>query len=419
MARAMSRLLPEPGAGRLLVLCTAVASLGNGLYVTGGAVYFVHVVGLSPGQVGLGMSLAGVLALALGVPTGRLADRFGPRGTTAVFALGKAAALFAATFVHSFPAYLVMAVALGLAEQSGHVARGALVSGVMGREGRVRLSAYMRSVFNGGFSLASLAAGLVIAADSKTAYLSLFWGNALAMMLVAALYMRLPKVPGIPRSPRGKRPPGAVRDIPYLVVAQVSGIVRIGPTALAVGLPLWLVVHTDAPRALAAWIMLVNTLMVVFLQVRMARDANTVRGAARLQRVTAVVLAVACAVTALTGWMPTWVAATVLLAVAVLFTLGEIWGEAARWGLRYELAPANGQGQYGGVFATGDALALIAGPTLVTAVPDRFGGLGWLLISVLFLGVLCAGGPAVRWAERTRVPEREAAGVPADGVKSP
>lgn len=64
--------------------------------------------------------------------------------------------------------------------------------------------------------MASLAAGLVIAADSKTAFLALFC------------------------------------DVPYLVVAQVSGIVRIGPTALAVGLPLWLVVHTDAPRALAA-----------------------------------------------------------------------------------------------------------------------------------------------------------------------
>lgn len=412
MSRLISRLLPDPGAGRVLVLCTAVASLGNGLYVTGGAVYFVHVVGLSPGQVGIGMSLAGILALALGMPAGQLADRFGPRGTTAVFALGKAVALVAAAFVHSFSAYLVMAVALGLAEQSGNVTRGALVAGVMGREGRVRLSAYMRSVFNGGFALASLAAGLVIAADSKTAFLALFWGNAVAMVLVAGLYMRLPGVPGVPRPPRDERPRGAMRDLPYLAVAQVSGILRIGPTALAVGLPLWLVVHTDAPRALAAWIMLANTVMVVLLQVRMSRDADTVRGAARLQRYTAVVLAVACGVTALTGSMPTWAAACVLLAVAVLFTFGEIWGEAARWGLRYELAPPNAQGQYLGVFATGDAFALIAGPALVTTVPDRLGGPGWMLIGALFLTVLVAGGPAVRWAERTRVPEAEPAATP-------
>ncbi|GAA3150462.1 MFS transporter [Streptomyces rameus] len=406
MGRLMARLLPEPGPGRLLVLCTAVASLGNGLYVTGGAVYFVQIVGLSPGQVGLGLSVAGVLALPLGVPVGHIADRFGPRGTTALLALGKAVALVAAAFAHSFVAYLLVAAAHGAAEQSGHVARGALVSGVMGREGRVKLSAYMRSVFNGGFSLASLAAGLVIAAGSRGAYLALFWGNAVAMVLVAGLYLRLPRVPGRPRSgTRERRLAAAVRDVPYLLVAQVSGIARIGPTVLALGVPLWLVTHTDAPRALAAWLMLVNTLMVVFLQVRLARDADTVSGAARLQRITFLVLAAACATVTVTGTLPGAVAAAVLVGAAVLFTFGEIWGEAARWGLRYELAPAHAQGQYGGVFATGDALALIAGPTLVTTVPDRLGATGWLLLTALFLAALAAGGPAVRWAERTRVPE--------------
>lgn len=402
-----SRLLPEPGPGRLLVLCTAVASLGNGLYMTGGAVYFVRVVGLSPGQVGIGLSVAGVIALLLGVPVGYLADRFGPRGTTAVLALCKAAMLISAVFVQSFAAYMVMAALLGAAEQTGHVARGALVSGVMGREGRVKLSAYMRSVFNGGFAIASLAAGIVIAVDSPDVYLSLFWGNAAAMVAVSALYMRLPHVPPQPRQPRVKGGPSAMRDVPYIVVAQVSGLARIGPTVLALGLPLWLVTHTDAPRAMAAWLMLINTLMVVFLQVYVARDADTVSGASRLQRWTFLVLAVACAVAGFSGGIPGWAAAAVLAVATVLFTLGEIWGEAARWGLRYELAPENAQGQYGGVFATGDALAVIAGPALVTTVPDRFGLAGWLALAVLFMVSLAAAGPAVRWAVRTRVPAAE------------
>ncbi|MGW6599944.1 MFS transporter [Streptomyces sp. NPDC055036] len=402
-----SKLLPDPGPGRLLVLCTAVASLGNGLYMAGGAVYFVRVVGLSPGQVGIGLSTAGVMALVLGVPVGFLADRFGPRGTTAVLALCKAAMLISAAFVHSFPAYVLMAALLGTAEQTGHVARGALVSGVMGKEGRVKLSAYMRSVFNGGFALASLAAGFVIAVDSPDVYLALFWGNAAAMVVVSGLYMRLPRVPRQSRKPRRKGGPSAVRDMPYILVAQVSGLARIGPTVLALGIPLWLVTHTDAPRAMAAWLMLINTLMVVFLQVYVARDADTVSGASRLQRWAFLVLAVACAAAALSGGIPGWAAAAVLAVATVLFTLGEIWGEAARWGLRYELAPDNAQGQYGGVFATGDALAVIAGPVLVTTVPDRLGLVGWLLLAALFMVSLALSGPAVRWAVRTRVPDSE------------
>ncbi|MEV6425780.1 MFS transporter [Streptomyces sp. NPDC051662] len=402
-----SKLLPDPGPGRLLVLCTAVASLGNGLYMAGGAVYFVRVVGLSPGQVGIGLSTAGVMALVLGVPVGFLADRFGPRGTTAVLALCKAAMLISAAFVHSFPMYVVMAALLGTAEQTGHVARGALVSGVMGKEGRVKLSAYMRSVFNGGFALASLAAGFVIAVDSPDVYLALFWGNAVAMVVVSGLYMRLPRVPRQPRRPRRNGGPSAVRDLPYILVAQVSGLARIGPTVLALGIPLWLVTHTDAPRAMAAWLMLINTLMVVFLQVYVARDADTVPGASRLQRWAFLVLAVACAAAALSGGIPGWAAAAVLAIATVLFTLGEIWGEAARWGLRYELAPDNAQGQYGGVFATGDALAVIAGPVLVTTVPDRLGLAGWLLLAALFMVSLALSGPAVRWAVRTRVSDSE------------
>ncbi|CAM5278071.1 MFS transporter [Streptomyces spiroverticillatus] len=403
----LSKLLPEPGPGRLLVLCTAVASLGNGLYMTGGAVYFVRVVNLTPGQVGIGLSAAGVIALLLGVPIGYLADRFGPRGMTAALALCKAAMLISAVFVQSFTTYLVIAALLGAAEQGGHVARGALVSGVMGREGRVKLSAYMRSVFNGGFAIASLAAGLVIAVDSPDLYLSLFWGNAAAMALVATLYMRLPHVPRQPRQPRPKRSPSAVRDLPYITVAQVSGLARIGPTALALGLPLWLVTHTEAPRALAAWLMLVNTLMVVFLQVYVARGADTVPGASRLQRWTFLVLAVACIVAGCSAGLPGWAAASVLVIATVFFTFGEIWGEAARWGLRYELAPDNAQGQYGGVFATGDALAVIAGPALVTTLPDRFGLAGWLSLAALFTVSLAVAGPAVRWAARTRIPATE------------
>jgi len=403
----LARLLPEPGPGRLLVLCTAVASLGNGLYMTGGAVYFVHEVGLSPGQVGVGMAAAGVAALPLGLPIGSLADRFGPRGTTALLALGKAAALVFAVFVHSFPAFVLMAVLLGASEQTGHVARGALVAGVMGREGRVRLSAYMRSVFNGGFALASLGSGAIIALNSRPGYLALFWGNAAAMVIVSGLYLRLPRVPGH----RGRRPepaPGtrtAYRDVPYLLVAQVSGLARIGPTVLALGVPLWLITHTSAPRAMAAWLTVINTLMVVFLQVRIARGADSVEGARRMQRWTFMVLAAACVTAGFASGIASWAAASVLAAATVLFTLGEIWGESSRWGLRYELAPGGAQGQYGGVFATGDATSVIAGPLLVTTVPDDLGRPGWLLLAAMFALGLAVNGPVIRWAQRTRVSE--------------
>ncbi|GII85770.1 MFS transporter [Sphaerisporangium siamense] len=399
----LARLLPPPGPGRMLVICSAVASVGNGLYLSGSAIYFIREVGLSSWQVGLGLSLVGLISLPINVPLGYLADRFGPREVTILTTLTKVVALIAAMFVANFPMYLLVVGVLGVADSGGQVARGALISGLMGREGRVALSAYLRSVFNAGFTLGVLGAGIVIAFDTRPAYLSLMLGNAAAMVLAAILYLRLPRVPGT-RGEKKREGGGwlALRDWPYLAVAQVAGIARLGPTLAAVGLPVWLVTRTDAPRALAAWLYAINTLMVVLLQVRAARGADTVPGAARLQRWTFLGLAGACVVTGLASGAPPLLATAIMVVGMVVFTLGEIWGEGARWGLRYELAPDHAQGQYGGMFSTGDALAAIAGPTLVTVLPERFGLAGWIALAVIFLAGLAASGPVIRWAERTR-----------------
>jgi MFS family permease len=411
-SRGWRRLLPEPGPARVLVLCSAIASVGNGLYLAGSAVYFVRVVGLSPAEVGLGLSVAGLAGLVLAVPLGHLADRVGPRGVAAGLAVIKALLLVLACTVGSFTTYVVMIGALGVVESGGAVARGALVSGLLGRAGRVRVSAYLRAVFNAGFTLGVVGAGLAIAVDRRPAYLVLLLGNAAAMLLVAGFYLRLPRVPGVPKSPVPHHSWSALRDVPYLAVAQVSGLARLGPVIAAVGLPLWLITHTSAPRPLAAWLTVVNTVIVVLFQVRASRGADTVDGASRLQRRTFVTLAVGCAVTGLAGGVRAAPVAAAILAVAtVLYSLGEIWGEAARWGLRYELAPDRAQGQYGGAFASGDAVANIAGPTLAAGLPQVLGVWGWAVLAVVFVAGLLAGTRVVAWAAATREPAPDPAGA--------
>lgn len=400
----LARLAPPAGPGRILVGVSAIASIGNGLYMSGAAVYYVRVVGLSVSQVGLALALGGLVAVVAGVPIGRWCDRFGAREATMVMALLKGALLVLASLAATPLAVGAAVVGLAVAEAGGGTCRGALVSAVMGREGRVALSAYLRSVFNAGFTLGVLGAGVAIAIDVPVAYQSLFWINAGAMVLACATYLRLPRIaPTRPEPGRRDR----VVDLPYLAVAQVAGLARIAPIALATGLPLWLVEHTSAPRPLAAWLTVINTAMVILLQVVASRGADSVRGAARLQLRAFVVAAVACVVLAAAAGPGAAGATAILVAAVVLFSFAEIWGEGARWGLRYELAPDHAQGAYGGLFGTGDALAAVAGPLLVTVLPDTLRGWGWVLVAGLFLLAAALSGPAVRWAERTRpaVPE--------------
>ena len=52
--------------------------------------FFTQIVGLSAAQVGLGLTIAGVVAFFFAVPLGRLADRIGPKRMWALGALGEA-----------------------------------------------------------------------------------------------------------------------------------------------------------------------------------------------------------------------------------------------------------------------------------------------------------------------------------------
>lgn len=59
--------------------------------MTGSAVFFTQIVGLSAAQVGLGLTCAGIAAFLAALPMGKLVDRFGPKKMWAVSATGQAA----------------------------------------------------------------------------------------------------------------------------------------------------------------------------------------------------------------------------------------------------------------------------------------------------------------------------------------
>ena len=61
-------------------------AIGEGTFITGSAVFFTQIVGLSAGQVGIGITVAGLAAFVCSVPLGKLADRIGPKR---MWALGR------------------------------------------------------------------------------------------------------------------------------------------------------------------------------------------------------------------------------------------------------------------------------------------------------------------------------------------
>src|SRR3954471_16782787 len=95
---------PSPLAGRLAAQSLLFA-LGEGTFMTGSAVFFTQIVGLTAAQVGLGLTCAGVAAFLAALPMGRLVDRFGSRKMWSVSAIGQAGMFAVWPFITDFQGY--------------------------------------------------------------------------------------------------------------------------------------------------------------------------------------------------------------------------------------------------------------------------------------------------------------------------
>ncbi|GAB2918974.1 MFS transporter [Micromonospora polyrhachis] len=408
----MRRLLPEPGPARVLTLATLVRTVGRGTWLAASALFLTRSVGLSVGQVGLGLSVFALVGLVASTPMGYLADRHGPRRIQIVALLAGSGMTALLTTVRSFPAFLAVGIGTALASAAYRGAQGAVIAGAIPAEQRVRTRAYLRATTNVGISVGAALAGIGIAVDTRASFVALILVNAVSELAAAAILTRLAPIPPVPAPATGPRLV-ALRDRPFLAFTVLDGLMSMHFGLLNIALPLWIAQHTSAPRWLISVLLLVNTTMVVLFQVRASRGTEQITGAARASRRAGLAIAAACALFAASGSVPTSVAIALLVAGALAHVIGELWHSAAGWGISFGLAPAHAHGQYQGAYAMGMELGGMVAPVVVTTLAVAWGAPGWLVLGVMFVGLGLLVPPVVRWAARTRTlePEAEAVGV--------
>ena len=168
VSRLLNRVLPANPLARRLSVQSILYAVGEGSFLTGSAVFFTRIVGLSAAQVGLGLTIAGVITFFFAVPLGRLADRVGPKQAWMLGAAATAALYLTWPLITGFAAYVLMMIALELVDAFGSAGRGAYTLDVFTREERVRSLAFMRSALNIGFTFGALIGGLALATGSNS-----------------------------------------------------------------------------------------------------------------------------------------------------------------------------------------------------------------------------------------------------------
>lgn len=399
-------IVPEPGPLRQLAVATLVNTAGSGLWLTGGALFLTRSVGLTPTSVGLGFSVGGAVGLLAGVPLGAVADAWGPRRVAVGLLLCEALATAALITVHSFSAFVLVAVLVQVATSGSNAARGGLVAAVFGATDRARARAYLRSMSNLGISLGAVGAGVVLRLDTRPAYLALVLVDAASFAVTALLVSQVRgTTAGEPAPLRagGLRRFSAVTDLRYLTVTAVNAVMVLSYTVLEVALPLWIVHSTTAPRWTIAPLLLVNTAMCVVFQVRASRGLDDVAAAARAIRTSGVFFAAGFALLAATAHRSVGLTVALLVLAMVVQTLGELRQAGGSFGLSYALARPGSQSQYQGVWGLGFGVSQAAGPALLVGLVIGWGATGWFVLGAMLLSAGCLMPLAVRWAAANRV----------------
>lgn len=404
MKRMWAQFVPETTLERNLAIQCILSAFGTGSFLTGTAVFFTQVVGLTGSQIGLGLSISAAVALLLQMPMGRLADRMGAQRLWVLASAVEAAAYFLWPFIASMAAFVLMLSTLALFESAARNARNVYRLQVFAPAQRVRANAYMRAARNVGYTLGAAAAGIALGLHSHAALVAMPVVTGL-LLVVNAVMIKVVLPPVAAPAPARDDDPlhassAAWRNRGFVTLAACNGVLASNQVLLNVVVPLWLVERTDAPRTLLAWLFGTNTVMAVALQMRASRGSDSVAGSLRATRLAGAAFVVSCAVLAVTHHTMGLVSILLIWLGHVTITGAELWQSAADWGFTAALSDPRRLGDYQGVWGMGYQLGAVVFPALYTYLALQWGTPGWVLIAAVSVVAAAAARPASRAAER-------------------
>ncbi|MFD5189033.1 MFS transporter [Streptomyces sp. NPDC058357] len=415
----LAQLRNPPGGrnARIMLLALAVDRTGSGLWAASSVLYLTFVTQLSAQRIGALLGVAGVAGIAGSPLAGRLAGRFPVRPLLIGCHLLRLVTLGLVLVCTGFDALLPVVAVTYLGDRAAKTLEMLFATRTAG-ERRAAYQALSRSAANAGYGVGAGIAAIGLAVGTTGAYRALILGNALSFVVAAVLVWRTTEPaergveavraggaasggpvadgpvgdgpePGlqIADGPESGRPAGPWRDRGYLRFVLLDIPMNLDDSVLAVGLPLWLVNRTSAPHALVPAFLVINTVLVVVLQLGVSRRAEGPRRATRAVLLYGVLMFVCCGFLAVATRGGAWAAGAVLLAAALLVTLAELMRSVSSWELAVLLAPQDARAAYLGVAGMSQSIQKSAGPPLLTGVVMAAGPVGWLALGTVVAGL--------------------------------
>ncbi|WP_170323720.1 MFS transporter [Cryptosporangium phraense] len=398
--------------GRLL-FGTGINGIGGGLWFTIWALYLTRVIGLPAGRLGLSLAVAGVVGIALSLPGGAIADRFGARRVALTINLVRAVACLAFLAVDGLVALTLVAAVFNGAQVVGSGVGNALITGLFDDERRMRMLARSRAAVHAGNTVGAGIGAAVLAVDQRWAYAAAIVFNAVTFVVNAGLLAGVPETPTRRRLSRwaGLRGP-AIRDRRYLLAMAPITALTACWAVQSTGIPLWVVSSTSAPPVVAAGTVIVSSVLIAGLQSAVSARVLTIRQGAVAATLAGVVLAVSCLVFLPAAGKGAGWAAVIVLGGGLLHVVGELLFVSGQWAVSVGLMREEFRGEYLGVSAAMTGVVQEFAPGVVVGLVGGLGGVGWVAMAGFF--VACAV-PILPLAARAASGVGDAAGVAGAG----
>ncbi|THA84957.1 MFS transporter [Streptomyces sp. A0592] len=384
-----------------MLLAQLLDRAGTGVWAAACVLYFTFVIGLDPGQVGILLGASGVAGIAGSPLAGHLADRFPVRSLLIGAHLLRLVTLCLLLVVTDFALLLPVVAVTHLGDRAAKTLEMLFATRVAG-DRRATYQALSRSSANAGYALGAGLAAIGLAVGTRGAYHVLILANALSFLVAAALVWRT-------REPRGRglvtahdpaptaddaaapaagaAGPSPWRDRGYLRFVLLDIPMHLDDSILGIGIPLWLVSRTTAPHELIPAFLVVNTVLVVVLQLRVSAKVQGPRQAAGAVALYGLTTLLCCALLAAATGGGAWTASAALLAAAVLATAAELMRSVSSWELAVSLAPREARASYLGVAGMAQSVQKSAGPLLLTGAVMAAGPAGWIALGAAVAGL--------------------------------
>jgi MFS family permease len=364
-----------------------VDSLGDGLFLPFAVVYFLKTTGLTLSTVGLGLTVANLLAMVAVPVSGMLIDRLTP-----------AAVVIAGNLISGvgFAGYLLVGNLWELVFFSFFAAAGgrlfwtanlALVGDAFQGSERTRWFAFQRAARNGGYGLGGLLAAAALGAGSGIGYRALALANAVTFLLAALLVWRsrgslgggsARKCEVVNGSRRGYR--AALTDGPFLLLTAMNVLFVLCMMVLDVLLALYLVRILHEPVWLSGLLFALNTVAVACFQTPVWVLFQH-RRPVRVLQLSAAVWGLSFLMIWLIAPLPGAVAIAGVFLAVIVFTVAELIQGPVFNGLVVAAAPEQFRGRYMAVYQLSWALARAAAPGLFGWLFTEHQALPWIVLA--------------------------------------